>query len=162
LWRRETLRILAVATRGKSNGNCAKLVCTVNLKGPTKLSKPQPNAVRNAREYNAMSGLSYKDSGVNLDIYNESMGRLPRLMHRTFSPRVQPLDGGFAGLFKLDFDNPLFRRNYVDPVLVSCTDGVGTKLKVAIEANRITQSGSISLRCASTMPFAVGRNPCSF
>jgi phosphoribosylformylglycinamidine cyclo-ligase len=83
-----------------------------------------------------MSGLSYKDSGVNLDIYNESMGRLPRLMHRTFSPRVQPLDGGFAGLFKLDFDNPLFRRNYVDPVLVSCTDGVGTKLKVAIEANR--------------------------
>ncbi len=83
-----------------------------------------------------MSGLSYKDSGVNLDVYNQSMGRLPRLMHRTFSPRVRPLDGGFAGLFKLDFDNPLFRRNYQDPVLVSCTDGVGTKLKVAIEAER--------------------------
>lgn len=82
------------------------------------------------------SGLSYKDSGIDLDVYNEAMGRLPRLMHRTFSPRVVPLDGGFAGLFKLDFDNPLFRRNYVDPVLVSCTDGVGTKLKVAIEANR--------------------------
>ncbi len=110
--------------------------CAVNLKGQTALPKPYPNAARRAREQNAMSGLSYKDSGVNLDIYNESMGRLPRLMHRTFSPRVQPLDGGFAGLFKLDFDNPLFRRNYVDPVLVSCTDGVGTKLKVAIEAKR--------------------------
>ncbi|MEZ6093170.1 MAG: phosphoribosylformylglycinamidine cyclo-ligase [Pirellulaceae bacterium] len=83
-----------------------------------------------------MSQLSYKDSGVNLEVYNQAMGRLPRLMHRTFTPRVQPLDGGFAGLFKLDFDNPLFRRNYQDPVLVSCTDGVGTKLKVAIRANR--------------------------
>lgn len=88
-----------------------------------------------------MSGVSYKDSGVNLDIYNESMERLPRLMHRTFSPRVQQLDGGFAGLFRLDFDNPLFRRNYRDPVLVSCTDGVGTKLKVAIQANRHTTVG---------------------
>ena len=83
-----------------------------------------------------MSGVSYKDSGVNLEVYDESMARLPRLMHRTFSPRVQQLDGGFAGLFKLDFDNPLFRRNYKDPVLVSCTDGVGTKLKVAVMADK--------------------------
>jgi phosphoribosylformylglycinamidine cyclo-ligase len=83
-----------------------------------------------------MSGVSYKDSGVNLEVYDESMARLPRLMHRTFSPRVQQLDGGFAGLFKLDFDNPLFRRNYKDPVLVSCTDGVGTKIKVAIMADK--------------------------
>ena len=78
-----------------------------------------------------MSGLSYKDSGVDLDVYNEAMKRLPSLMHRTFSPRVRQLDGGFAGLFQLDFDNRLFRRNYEDPVMVACTDGVGTKLKVA-------------------------------
>lgn len=78
-----------------------------------------------------MTGLSYKDSGVDLDVYNESMKRLPKLMHRTFSPRVKKLDGGFAGLFQLDFDCKLFRRNYQDPVLVSCTDGVGTKLKLA-------------------------------
>lgn len=83
-----------------------------------------------------MSGVSYKDSGVDLEVYAESMRRLPRLMHRTFSPRVQPLDGGFAGLFQLDFASPLFRRGYVDPVLVSCTDGVGTKLKVASLAGR--------------------------
>lgn len=83
-----------------------------------------------------MSGASYRDSGVDLDVYAESMRRLPRLMHRTFSPRVQPLDGGFAGLFHLDFSSPIFRRNYVDPVLVSCTDGVGTKLKVACLAGR--------------------------
>jgi phosphoribosylformylglycinamidine cyclo-ligase len=62
------------------------------------------------------------------------MARLPRLLHRTYSPRVIPLDGGFAGLFQLDFTNQLFARNYQDPVLVSCTDGVGTKLKVAVMA----------------------------
>ena len=78
-----------------------------------------------------MARLSYKQSGVDLDVYNESMKRLPRLMHRTFSPRVQQLDGGFAGLFQLDFDNQLFRRNYENPVMVACTDGVGTKLKIA-------------------------------
>ena len=78
-----------------------------------------------------MTGVSYKDSGVDLDVYNEAMKRLPSLMHRTFSPRVRQLDGGFAGLFQLDFDNRLFRRNYKDPMLVACTDGVGTKLKLA-------------------------------
>ncbi len=83
-----------------------------------------------------MAGVSYRDSGVDLEVYEESMRRLPRLMHRTFSPRVQPLEGGFAGLFHLDFASPIFRRNYVDPVLVSCTDGVGTKLKVASKAGR--------------------------
>ncbi|MGB7327245.1 MAG: phosphoribosylformylglycinamidine cyclo-ligase [Rubripirellula sp.] len=74
---------------------------------------------------------TYKDAGVDLDVYAESMSRLPRLMHRTFSPRVIPSDGGFAGLFQLDFAGKLFARNYRDPVLVSGTDGVGTKLKIA-------------------------------
>lgn len=74
---------------------------------------------------------TYKDAGVDLDIYAESMRRLPKLMHRTFSPRVLPSDGGFAGLFQLDFSGKLFARNYQDPVLVSGTDGVGTKLKIA-------------------------------
>jgi phosphoribosylformylglycinamidine cyclo-ligase len=78
-----------------------------------------------------MTGVSYKDSGVDLDVYNEAMKRLPRLMHRTFSPRVQQLDGGFAGLFQLDFGSQLFRRNYENPTMVACTDGVGTKLKLA-------------------------------
>lgn len=59
------------------------------------------------------------------------MARLPRLMHRTFCPRVMKLDGGFAGLFRLDFASQLFARNYTNPVLVAGTDGVGTKLNVA-------------------------------
>lgn len=79
---------------------------------------------------------TYKDAGVDLDVYAESMSRLPRLMHRTFSPRVISNDGGFAGLFRLDFEGKLFARNYADPVLVSGTDGVGTKLKIAQQTGR--------------------------
>jgi phosphoribosylformylglycinamidine cyclo-ligase len=79
-----------------------------------------------------MAKATYKDAGVDLDVYRQAMARLPRLLARTSTPRVIPLDGGFAGLFQLDFPSKLFARNYREPVLVSCTDGVGTKLKVAM------------------------------
>jgi len=78
-----------------------------------------------------MSKATYKDAGVDLDIYRESMARLPRLMQRTFTPRVMNLEGGFAGLFQVDFNQGLFARTYKQPVLVSGTDGVGTKLQIA-------------------------------
>lgn len=78
-----------------------------------------------------MAKATYKEAGVDLDVYRQSMARLPRLLHRTYTPRVISNDGGFAGLFQLDFASSLFARHYLDPVLVSCTDGVGTKLKVA-------------------------------
>ncbi|MCE5267013.1 MAG: phosphoribosylformylglycinamidine cyclo-ligase [Planctomycetaceae bacterium] len=81
-----------------------------------------------------MAKATYKDAGVDLDVYRQAMARLPRLLGKTYTPRVMPLDGGFAGLFQLDFSNHLFARRYKDPVLVSCTDGVGTKLKVAVAA----------------------------
>ncbi|MDR1493345.1 MAG: phosphoribosylformylglycinamidine cyclo-ligase [Planctomycetaceae bacterium] len=75
---------------------------------------------------------TYKDAGVDLDIYAESMSRLPKLAAGTFTPRVMRLDGGFAGLFRLQQDG----KKYDDPVLVSCTDGVGTKLKLACAAGK--------------------------
>jgi len=83
-----------------------------------------------------MAKATYKDAGVDLDVYRESMARLPRLLARTHTPRVVPLEGGFAGLFQLDFPGALFARKYQEPVLVACTDGVGTKLKVATRAGR--------------------------
>jgi phosphoribosylformylglycinamidine cyclo-ligase len=83
-----------------------------------------------------MAKATYKDAGVDLEVYDQAMARLPRLLHRTQTPRVLPLDGGFAGLFQLDFAGPLFARKYQDPVLVSCTDGVGTKLKLAVAADK--------------------------
>ena len=78
-----------------------------------------------------MPKLTYKDSGVDLEKYQDAMSRLPKHVERTFSSRVLKNPGGFAGLFHLDAASKAFARNYKDPVLVSCTDGVGTKLKVA-------------------------------
>jgi phosphoribosylformylglycinamidine cyclo-ligase len=88
-----------------------------------------------------MAKLTYKDAGVDLDVYRRSMARLPRLLAKTNSPRVIPLEGGFAGLFQLDFNNQLFARKYEDPVLVACSDGVGTKLKVATAVGRHNTMG---------------------
>jgi len=85
--------------------------------------------------------LSYAMSGVNLeekDSFTESLGTL---MRKTHGPRVIPNPGGFAGLFRLDFNERLFRRNYKHPVLVACADGVGTKLRLAIELKKYDTLG---------------------
>lgn len=88
-----------------------------------------------------MTQLTYKDAGVDLGLYAEAMDRLPTLMQRTHSPRVIDLVGGFAGLFRLnDADRPGGRR-YKDPVLVSGTDGAGTKVKLAGLAKRYDTIG---------------------
>ncbi len=94
------------------------------------------DALRTFDGSETLAKLTYKDAGVDLQLYDDAMSRLPRLMQRTFSPRVLPLDGGFAGLFQLDFPARLFVRRYKNPVLVSGTDGVGTKLHVAKRAGR--------------------------
>ncbi len=83
-----------------------------------------------------MSGVTYKSAGVDLELYDDAMRRLPPLMQRTFTPRVMPVADAFAGLFRLNGSHRPFHQQYDDPVLVSGTDGVGTKLKVAQLARR--------------------------
>jgi phosphoribosylformylglycinamidine cyclo-ligase len=78
-----------------------------------------------------MTPITYRDAGLDLDKYEESLACMPPLMRRTHTPRVLDWPGGFAALFSLDFNSRLFAKNYRHPVLVTCTDGVGTKLKVA-------------------------------
>ncbi len=105
---------------------------------------------------------TYRDAGVDLDIYAESMGRLPALMHRTFCPRVVRNDGGFAGLFRLDFDGRLFARNYREPILVSGTDGVGTKLKIAqVTARHATVGIDLVAMCVNDL-LCTGAEPLFF
>ena len=82
-----------------------------------------------------MSGATYSSAGVDLAVYREAMARLPAHMRRTHCPRVIGREGSFAALFQLDLKG-LFARGYEDPLLVSCTDGVGTKLKLAVQAGR--------------------------
>ncbi len=84
-----------------------------------------------------MNSPTYKDAGVDLELYQQSMQRLPALMRRTHSDRVLPLVGGFAGLFDLCGSG----RSYEQPVLVSGTDGVGTKIKVASRVGRYDTIG---------------------
>lgn len=80
-----------------------------------------------------MPQLTYKDAGLDLELYEQAMAALPDLMRRTHTPRVMDLPGGFAGLFHMG-NRPRFGTNYRDPVLVTGTDGVGTKIKVAAAA----------------------------
>lgn len=81
--------------------------------------------------------VDYKTAGVDLDVYEETMRRLPPLLRRTYSsPRVMDWPGGFAGLFRLNANIGLLSRTYHDPVLVASTDGVGTKLKLAVATGR--------------------------
>jgi phosphoribosylformylglycinamidine cyclo-ligase len=85
--------------------------------------------------------LTYADAGVDLEGKDRFTESLESLMRRTHGPRVIPNPGGFAGLFRLDYKKGLFAKNYKDPVLVACADGVGTKLKLAIACNRFDTLG---------------------
>ena len=73
--------------------------------------------------------LTYKDAGVDIDAGNELVQRIKPLVAKTGRREVLTGLGGFGGLFALDPDK------YQQPVLVSGTDGVGTKLKLAHDLN---------------------------
>jgi phosphoribosylformylglycinamidine cyclo-ligase len=79
----------------------------------------------------AKNGLSYKDSGVDIDAADRFVGRLQSMMRKTHDSRVLHREGAFAPLFALTHPRRLFRKSYRNPILVSSTDGVGTKLKLA-------------------------------
>lgn len=76
-----------------------------------------------------MAGITYKDSGVDVDAGDELVERIKPFAARTRIPEVLSGVGGFAGLCSLP-------TGMKDPVLVSGTDGVGTKLKLAFLADR--------------------------
>jgi len=76
------------------------------------------------------SGLTYRDAGVDIDAGESLVDRIKADVARTRRPGVLGGLGGFGGLFELPLDR------YRQPVLVSGTDGVGTKLKLAIATGR--------------------------
>ncbi len=86
--------------------------------------------------------LTYADAGVSIDAGDAFAKRIRGHMRRTHGPRVLSNDGGFAGLLRLDYNESLFRRNFKDPVLVACTDGVGTKVKLAAQLGRYRGLGA--------------------
>ena len=83
-----------------------------------------------------MEFLNYEDSGVSIDANDRMVERISRSVASTHGPRVINMHNAFAGLFRLDYDEKLFKRNYRSPVLVACTDGVGTKIIIAQQMGR--------------------------
>lgn len=76
------------------------------------------------------TGLSYRDAGVDIDAGNALIDRIRPHAKRTLRPGVLGGLGGFGALFEIPLDR------YQQPVLVSGTDGVGTKLKLAMMMNK--------------------------
>ena len=73
--------------------------------------------------------LRYGSAGVDIDASNSAKNRIKKLVESTFTPGVLGGFGGFGGMFRVPV-------GLDKPVLVSSADGVGTKIKIAIEANR--------------------------
>ncbi|NDV01539.1 phosphoribosylformylglycinamidine cyclo-ligase [Pseudoroseicyclus tamaricis] len=81
------------------------------------------------------NGLSYRDAGVDIDAGNALVERIKPAAKATDRPGVMAGLGGFGALFDLK------AAGYDDPVLVAATDGVGTKLKIAIETGLVDGIG---------------------
>ena len=73
------------------------------------------------------NGLTYADAGVDINAGNRMVDLIKPLVRATARPGADAEIGGFGGLFDLK------RAGFTDPVLVATTDGVGTKVKIAIE-----------------------------
>ena len=89
----------------------------------------------------AAQPITYKQAGVDIGAGERVVDLIRPMVQRTRTPRVMAGIGGFAGMFRLDFNEKLFKRNYRDPVLVACTDSVGTKMLVAVKAGKLDTIG---------------------
>jgi len=79
---------------------------------------------------NNPTSLSYKDAGVNIDAGNDLIDKIKPHVAKTKRPEVMGGLGGFGAMFQIPLDR------YKEPVLISGTDGVGTKLKLATQLNK--------------------------
>ena len=81
------------------------------------------------------NGITYAEAGVDIDAGNALVERIKPAAKRTVRPGVMAGLGGFGGLFDLK------AAGYSDPVLVAATDGVGTKLRIAIDTGHVDGVG---------------------
>lgn len=79
--------------------------------------------------------ITYKDSGVDIDAGDNLVDTIAPFVKKTHRPEVMSHLGGYAGLFSVDL------KKYKEPVMVSSTDGVGTKLKLAFEMKKFDTLG---------------------
>ncbi len=105
---------------------------------------------------NNPNGLSYKDAGVDIDAGNELVKRISPLAKATNRAGVMGALGGFGGLFDLK------AAGFKDPILVSGTDGVGTKLEIAIETKQHDTIGQDLVAMCVNDVLAQGAQPLFF
>ena len=110
----------------------------------------------------AMARMTYKDAGVDVAKGAQFADSIYGMMQRTFGGRVIENRGGFAGLFCLDYNRKLLRRNYRNPVLVASTDSVGTKLKLAFMTGRHDSVGIDLVAMSVNDILVVGAEPLFF
>ena len=96
----------------------------VRAKTPTTPSKGTSSASKKSAakpvKASAPRGLTYAQAGVDIDAGDEVVERIKPIVRRTHSPRVMGLHGAFAGMFRLDNNRKLFKRNYKNPVAKPC------------------------------------------
>ncbi len=85
--------------------------------------------------------ITYRQAGVNIDANDQMVDMISDNVKKTHGPRVLHMHNAFAGMFRLDYDEKLFKKNFRNPVLVACTDGVGTKVKIAAMMKRFDTLG---------------------
>jgi len=85
------------------------------------------------RKHGSRSANTYARAGVDIEAGDRAVELIQHHLRRTHGQRVLHQPWGFAGMFRLDYNEQLFKRNYRDPVLAACTDGVGSKILLACE-----------------------------
>jgi phosphoribosylformylglycinamidine cyclo-ligase len=100
-------------------------------------------------------GLTYRDAGVNIDAGEELVRRISPAAQATRRPELLSGLGGFAALARLP-------QKYTEPVLVTGTDGVGTKLKLAIDHNRHDAVGQDLVAMCANDVLVTGAEPFLF
>ena len=103
-----------------------------------------------------MEKMTYRDAGVDIDAGNESVSLIKDSVRATYRPEVLGDLGGFGGLFALR------AQDYREPVLVSGTDGVGTKLRLAFLLNRHDTIGQDAVAMCVNDILAQGAEPLFF
>jgi phosphoribosylformylglycinamidine cyclo-ligase len=105
--------------------------------------------------------ISYAQSGVSIDANDVMVEKISTSLSGTFSPRCIELKNGFAGLFRMDSSRD-FSKNYKKPVLVACTDGVGTKVLIAAKAKRYFSVGQDLVAMSVNDMLTLGAEPLFF
>lgn len=90
----------------------------------------QPPTSKDAPHSGGKNGLTYADAGVDIDAGNALVDTIKPMVRATRRPGADAEIGGFGGLFDLK------AAGFKDPILVAANDGVGTKLKIAIDTDR--------------------------